>query len=88
MFISGTAKTSKLIFSELDSTTLAAYFSKTTEDLIKSKSFGKDVKYVDIVSNVINIVPVHWISEEIVSLVDLFYFFEKSSDVLCRLDFR
>lgn len=72
--LSGAATVSEFIFSDLDPS-LATYFAKKTEELIKSKSFdhvGKGVRYVDIVRDVINLVPVHWISQEIVGLVDPF----------------
>ena len=59
----------------MDSTNLAAYFSKKTEELMQTESFkhvGKGVRYVDIVKDVINLIPVHYISQELVGLV---YFF-------------
>jgi len=69
--ISGTAKVFERILSDLDPTVLAAYFSQKTEDLIKTKSFkhvGKGINYVDVVRDVINLVPVHWVSEKITGL--------------------
>jgi len=70
-FIDGTTDVSERLFSDLDPMTLAAYFSKKTEGLISSKSFkhvGKGLKYVDIVRDVINLLPVYWISQEIAGL--------------------
>ncbi|KAF8154674.1 heme peroxidase [Crassisporium funariophilum] len=67
---SGTAELSKLIFSKPNEDTIS-YFAKETQALIKSKSFdhvGKPIKYVDIVKDVINLVPIHWISQEIAGL--------------------
>ena len=49
---------------------LAAYFEKKTKQLINGKAFNsadKKTKYVDIVQDVINLLPIHWISQEIVS---------------------
>ena len=75
----GAATVSQSIFSCLDSTTLATYFSEKTKELISTESFkyaGKGVKYVDIVRDVINLIPVHYVSQELVRLVDfLFYVF-------------
>jgi linoleate 10R-lipoxygenase len=87
---SGAATVSQSLFSGVDSTTLATYFSKKTEELFQTESFkhvGKGVRYVDIVKDVINLIPVHYISEELVGLIDflLYAFF---SDLLYRLDFR
>jgi hypothetical protein len=48
----------------------AEYFRKETEALITEKSIrhvGDNSRYVDIVEDVINLVPVRWISEKIVS---------------------
>lgn len=56
---------------------LAAYFEKKTKQLINAKSFNstdKTAKYVDIVQDVINLLPIHWISQEIVSTPSTFYF--------------
>jgi linoleate 10R-lipoxygenase len=42
-----------------------------TSALIKEKSvnhIGSTAKYVDIVKDVINLVPIHWIANEIVRL--------------------
>ncbi|KAJ2919420.1 hypothetical protein MD484_g1068, partial [Candolleomyces efflorescens] len=50
---------------------LAAFFEERTRQLISTKSFaGADdsVKYIDIVKDVINLLPSHWISEEIAGL--------------------
>ena len=86
---SGAAVASQSIFSCLDSTTLAIYFSQKTKELIETESFkhvGKGVKYVDIVRDVINIIPVHYVSQELVGLMDFLYVF--FSDLLYRLDFH
>jgi len=74
-FNSGAAVVSQSIFSSTDSTTLATYFLEKTEELIKTASInhvGKGVKYVDIVRDVINLIPVHYVSQELVSPVDFF----------------
>ncbi|KAJ2923656.1 hypothetical protein H1R20_g13438, partial [Candolleomyces eurysporus] len=50
---------------------LAAFFDQKTRELIDAKSFGgadESTKYVDIVKDVINLLPLHWISEEIAGL--------------------
>jgi linoleate 10R-lipoxygenase len=47
-------------------------FSRMTSSLIKEKSVthvGSTAKYVDIVKDVINLVPVHWIANEIVCVL-------------------
>ena len=70
---SGAAIVSQSIFAGLDSTKLTTYFSKKTTELVKSetlKHVGKVVKYVDIVRDVINLVPVHFVSQELVGLVN------------------
>ena len=73
-----------------DNPSSAAYFSKRTEELIKTESFkhvGKGVGYVDIVKDDINLILVHYmISQELVGLVN-FLCYAKFSDLLCRLDF-
>ncbi|TFK24090.1 heme peroxidase [Coprinopsis marcescibilis] len=50
---------------------LVAYFAKKTKDLINAKKFtsvdGK-THYVDIVQDVINLLPVHWISQQVAGL--------------------
>ena len=73
----GAAIVSDSIVSGLDSKTLAAYFWMKTEELIETKSFkhvGKGINYVDIVKDVINLIPVHYISEELVSLLDFLFY--------------
>ncbi|KAF9004668.1 heme peroxidase [Cyathus striatus] len=50
---------------------LGSYFVKKTEELLSSKSFTKvdsAAKSVDIVKDVINLIPVHWISQQIAGL--------------------
>lgn len=50
--------------------TWADYFKKEALALIAEKSFhhpgNPQTRYIDIVGDVINLLPVHWISEEIV----------------------
>ncbi|KAF9042906.1 heme peroxidase [Panaeolus papilionaceus] len=49
----------------------AEFFASKTEGLIKAKSFehvGSKVQYVDIVRDVVNLVPLHWICQEIAGL--------------------
>ncbi len=61
------ARVTELIASR---TGLPEYFKKKTEALLKGKAFDQagssGVCYVDIVKDVINLVPIHWICEEIV----------------------
>jgi linoleate 10R-lipoxygenase len=66
----GVSQVSSLIHRE-STTDWVTFFSKTTEDLIKAKTFepvSKGVKYVDIVKDVINILPILWISQSIAGL--------------------
>jgi linoleate 10R-lipoxygenase len=73
----GVSQVSSLIHRE-STTDWVTFFSKTTEDLIKAKTFepvSKGVKYVDIVKDVINILPILWISQSIVrsAVISLFF---------------
>jgi linoleate 10R-lipoxygenase len=46
-------------------------FSTLTQRLLKEKEIkqaGSAVRYVDVVKDVINLVPVHWIANEVVSI--------------------
>ena len=73
----GVSQVSSLIHKE-STADWVTFFSKTTEDLIKAKAFepvSKGVKYVDIVKDVINILPIHWISHSIVRSVVISLFF-------------
>lgn len=73
----GVSQVSSLIHRE-STTDWVTFFNKTTEDLIKAKAFepvSKGVKYVDIVKDVINILPIHWISHSIVRSVVISLFF-------------
>lgn len=66
----GVSQVSSLIHGE-STADWVAFFGKATEDLIKAKAFepvSKGVKYVDIVKDVINILPIHWISHSIAGL--------------------
>ncbi|KAK0469796.1 heme peroxidase [Desarmillaria tabescens] len=45
-----------------------SYFALTTENLIKKKSFGQKQKNIDIVRDVINVLPIKWICQEIAGL--------------------
>lgn len=54
----------------------AEYFSKKVDALIKMKSIehvGSSARYLDVVRDVINLLPLHWIAEEIVSLPEFFF---------------
>ncbi len=44
----------------------SSYFALTTANLIKKKSFGQKQKNIDIVRDVINVLPVKWICQELV----------------------
>jgi linoleate 10R-lipoxygenase len=46
----------------------ADFYLETTRDLIKRRSFvtGSNKRAVNIVRDVINVVPVHWACEEVV----------------------
>jgi linoleate 10R-lipoxygenase len=87
----GATSVSQFMFSGLDLTTLATYFSGKTEELIKSASFkhvGMDVTYIDIVKDVINLIPIHYISHELVRLRGFFSTLILISYLLYRLDFH
>ncbi|KAK0204782.1 heme peroxidase [Desarmillaria ectypa] len=45
-----------------------SYFASTTKNLINKKSFGQKQKNIDIVRDVINVLPVKWICQEIAGL--------------------
>ena len=52
----------------------AQSFKAITEYLIQSKSIdrvGNNTRYVDVVRDVINLVPVYWIANEIVRMFSL-----------------
>ncbi|KAF8958408.1 heme peroxidase [Flammula alnicola] len=69
-FSSRSAEMSKYIFSN-PSLEIPFYFSKKTQALIKAKSFekiGTKTYFVDIVKDVINLLPIHWIAQEIAGL--------------------
>jgi hypothetical protein len=64
------AQVQKLVFSDQHIRTWVHCFQYTTNLLIKEKSVnhvGSTLKYVDIVKDVINLLPIYWIAEEIVS---------------------
>jgi hypothetical protein len=64
--LAGVAELSQYIFAKPDAN-VSTYFSKKTQTLIQGKAFSNgDIKYVDIVKDVVNLLPIHWISEEIV----------------------
>jgi hypothetical protein len=59
-----------LPYAEPPHETWAEYFKKEVETLITEKAFrhvGDSRRYVDVVGDVINLVPVRWVSEKIVS---------------------
>ena len=58
------AEISKVVFLK-PTPEIVAYFAENTRSLIETKSFAmvkSDIKHVDIVKDVINLLPVHWIS--------------------------
>jgi hypothetical protein len=64
----GTSEVSKYIFSKPEAD-VGSYFAKKTQALVKSNAFSKvgtEVKFVDVVKDVINLLPIHWVSQEIV----------------------
>jgi linoleate 10R-lipoxygenase len=68
--------------------TWAEYFREEVEALIAEKTIryaGDNSRYVDVVGDVINLAPVRWISEKIVSISNF-----RSADLICldSLDFR
>jgi len=59
-----------VLFSEQNVQSWVHYFQRTTSTLINEKSVnrvGSTFKYVDIVKDVVNLVPVYWLADEIVS---------------------
>lgn len=68
-FLSGLADVSKSVFSKPDAS-IGVFFAETTKSLIREKQFsnGGAVAYLDIVKDVINLLPLHWISNELVSI--------------------
>jgi len=64
----GTSEVSKYIFSKPEAD-VGSYFAKKTQALVKRNAFSKvgtESNFVDIVKDVINLLPIHWISQEIV----------------------
>jgi len=60
-----------VLFSEQNVQSWVHYFQRTTSTLINEKSVnrvGSTFKYVDIVKDVINLLPIYWIADEIVCL--------------------
>jgi hypothetical protein len=73
-FARDAASVSKYIFGKKSAPEAATYFGKTTQYLIKTKSFdtvGHKASYIDIVKDVINLLPIYWLSQEAVSFVSL-----------------
>lgn len=70
-FVKGRKNVESLLpYSEPPHETWAGYFTKEVKALITEKAvhhIGDNSKYVDIVGDVINLVPVRWVSEKIVS---------------------
>lgn len=67
--VRGKDEITKILLSTPDN--LSAFFSQKTRELIKEKAFRNvdgTLKFVDIVQDVINLVPIHWISQEIAGL--------------------
>jgi hypothetical protein len=66
----GVSGVTEYIFSKPEAD-IGSYFVKKTQALVKSKAFsnvGTEVHFVDVVKDVINLLPIHWISQEIVKL--------------------
>lgn len=61
----------KILFSEQNIRTWTYCFQSIAGRLIKQKSVahvGSDFKYVDIVKDVVNLLPIYWLADEIVCL--------------------
>lgn len=73
-FTAGTLDVSRSIFVNPDLST-ADFFGRRTSALIREKSYdnGGMVAYVDIVKDVINAVPIHWVCQEIVGLCNILW---------------
>lgn len=70
-FVAGKATLAKAVFERPASET-AHTFADTTRRLIKNKVFekiGTKDRYVDIIKDVINLLPIHWLSQEVVRIV-------------------
>lgn len=66
----GTSEVSKHIFLKPEAD-VGSYYAKKTQALVKCHTFSKvgtQVRFVDVVKDVINILPIHWISQEIAGL--------------------
>ncbi|KDR70288.1 hypothetical protein GALMADRAFT_255194 [Galerina marginata CBS 339.88] len=68
-FTGGIAELSKSIFAKPEAN-ISTYFANKAQALLNENSFanGSSIKYVDVVKDVINLLPVHWISQEIAGL--------------------
>ncbi|KAF8657589.1 hypothetical protein AX16_002170 [Volvariella volvacea WC 439] len=65
----GQAAVTKVLASQ--GTKLAKFFAERTQHLVKQKTvshIGRPEKYLDVVKDVINLLPLHWISEQITGL--------------------
>jgi linoleate 10R-lipoxygenase len=59
----------QVLFASNNSSEWKLYFRRATEELIYQNSvspFGSTFKYIDIVRDVVNLLPIYWISSEIV----------------------
>ncbi|KAF8908079.1 heme peroxidase [Gymnopilus junonius] len=64
--VSGITELSKAIFAKPDAN-VSSYFAQKTAALIKQKAFlAADITYVDIVRDVVNLLPVYWLCEQVV----------------------
>jgi linoleate 10R-lipoxygenase len=74
-FVAGQATLAKAVFERPASET-AHTFADTTRRLVKNKAFekiGTKDRYVDIIKDVINLLPIHWLSQEVVRIVSCLY---------------
>jgi hypothetical protein len=58
----------QVLFANNNSSEWKLYFRRVTEELIQNSvsPFGSTFKYIDIVKDVVNLLPIYWISSEIV----------------------
>ena len=72
-FIASTAELSQAIFSR-SSQEIPHLFNSTVKSLVNVKSIsqiGASTHYVDIVRDVINLLPIYWLSEEVVRAFEM-----------------
>ena len=76
-FAAGKATLAKAVF-DRPATETAHLFEAKTLELFKTKAFekiGTQDRFVDVVKDVINLLPIHWLSQEVVSISSSSYLY-------------